>query len=315
MQKKNEKKFLTYDEQINLLKSKKLEIENVELAISQLKKYGYFSLVSGYKDIFKIEKNGNYETGTTLEDIIYLYLFDDYLRNTFLQEIIRIEKHIKSLYSYSFCALYGDKQSDYLNVNNYNYGHYQKDINVFITLVNNILDNPERYKYIKHNITTYGSVPLWVLIQSLTLGNVSKMYNFSSNKLQSQIAREFKNVYGPKLSSMLNILSKFRNVCAHGERLYSYATKKEIKNLPIYSRIDNYTPTARNNLFAIYICIKYLSTDESLISEFKSSISLFATSFAFFEPFPERFLTYSSIFSLRIASLSKIISVVGVISQ
>ena len=261
MQKKNEKKFLTYDEQINLLKSKKLEIENVELAISQLKKYGYFSLVSGYKDIFKIEKNGNYKTGTTLEDIIYLYLFDDYLRNTFLQEIIRIEKHIKSLYSYSFCALYGDKQSDYLNVNNYNYGHYQKDINVFITLVNNILDNPERYKYIKHNITTYGSVPLWVLIQSLTLGNVSKMYNFSSNKLQSQIAREFKNVYGPELSSMLNILSKFRNVCAHGERLYSYATKKEIKNLPIYSRIDNYTPTARNNLFAIYICIKYLSTD------------------------------------------------------
>ena len=262
MQKKNEKKFLTYDEQINLLKSKKLEIENVELAISQLKKYGYFSLVSGYKDIFKIEKNGNYKTGTTLEDIIYLYLFDDYLRNTFLQEIIRIEKHIKSLYSYSFCALYGDKQSDYLNVNNYNYGHYQKDINVFITLVNNILDNPERYKYIKHNITTYGSVPLWVLIQSLTLGNVSKMYNFSSNKLQSQIAREFKNVYGPELSSMLNILSKFRNVCAHGERLYSYATKKEIKNLPIYSRIDNYTPTARNNLFAVYICIKYLSTDD-----------------------------------------------------
>ena len=262
MQKKNEKKFLTYDEQINLLKSKKLEIENVELAISQLKKYGYFSLVSGYKDIFKIEKNGNYKTRTTLEDIIYLYLFDDYLRNTFLQEIIRIEKHIKSLYSYSFCALYGDKQSDYLNVNNYNYGHYQKDINVFITLVNNILDNPERYKYIKHNITTYGSVPLWVLIQSLTLGNVSKMYNFSSNKLQSQIAREFKNVYGPELSSMLNILSKFRNVCAHGERLYSYATKKEIKNLPIYSRIDNYTPTARNNLFAVYICIKYLSTDD-----------------------------------------------------
>ncbi|MEE1154581.1 MAG: Abi family protein, partial [Acutalibacteraceae bacterium] len=155
-----------------------------------------------------------------------------------------------------------DKQSDYLNVNNYNYGHYQKDINVFITLVNNILDNPERYKYIKHNITTYGSVPLWVLIQSLTLGNVSKMYNFSSNKLQSQIAREFKNVYGPELSSMLNILSKFRNVCAHGERLYSYATKKEIKNLPIYSRIDNYTPTARNNLFAVYICIKYLSTDD-----------------------------------------------------
>lgn len=191
-----------------------------------------------------------------------MYLFDDYLRNTFLQEIIRIEKHIKSLYSYSFCALYGDKQSDYLNVNNYNYGHYQKDINVFITLVNNILDNPERYKYIKHNITTYGSVPLWVLIQNLTLGNVSKMYNFSSNKLQSQIAREFKNVYGPKLSSMLNILSKFRNVCAHGERLYSYATKKEIKNLPIYSRIDNYTPTARNNLFAVYICIKYLSTDD-----------------------------------------------------
>lgn len=120
------------------------------------------------------------------------------------------------------------------------------------------MDNPERYKYIKHNINTYGSVPLWVLIQSLTLGNISKMYNFSNNKLQSQVAREFKNIYGPNLSSMLNVLSKFRNVCAHGERLYNYTTKNEIKALPIYANIDNYTPTSRNNLFAVYICIKYL---------------------------------------------------------
>lgn len=74
MPKNNEKKFLTYEEQINLLKSKKLEFENEKLAISYLKQYGYFSLISGYKDIFKIEKNGNYKPGTTFDDIIYIFL-------------------------------------------------------------------------------------------------------------------------------------------------------------------------------------------------------------------------------------------------
>lgn len=264
--KNQQKKFLTYQEQVNLLKSKGLSIPNDDVAISVLKEYSYYSLISGYKDIFKLEKNGNYHKDVSINEIVALYTFDDCLRIIFLHEIIRIETHLKSLYSYSFCELYGDSQNDYTNVNNYNYEKYQKEINEYLGIITKTLNNPNKHKYITHNINKYGSVPLWIIIHTLTFGNLSKMFSFSKEKLQSIIAREFKDVYGNQLASMLNVLSKFRNVCAHGERLYNYKTQKSILDLPLHKQLEGYNPKSKNDLFNVLICFKYLSNKRNFIS-------------------------------------------------
>ena len=264
--KNQQKKFLTYQEQVDLLKSKGLSIPNDDVAISILKEYSYYSLISGYKDIFKLEKNGIYHKDVSINEIVALYIFDDYLRSLFLHEIIKIETHLKSLYSYSFCELYGDSQSDYTNVNNYNYEKYQKEINEYLGIITKTLDNPNKYKYITHNINKYGSVPLWIIIHTLTFGNLSKMFSFSKEKLQSIIAREFKYVYGNQLASMLNVLSKFRNVCAHGERLYNYKTQKSISDLPVHKQLEGYKPKSKNDLFNVLICFKYLSKEHDFSS-------------------------------------------------
>ena len=48
------KKFKTYDDLLYFLKyDKNLNIEDEEQAKQILKKIGYFSLISGYKEIFK----------------------------------------------------------------------------------------------------------------------------------------------------------------------------------------------------------------------------------------------------------------------
>ena len=261
-----DKRFLTYEEQVELLRSKNLIIMDENKAINTLKRYSYYSLISGYKDIFKIEKNGKYKDNTLFEHIEALYVFDDYLRNIFLHEIIRIEKHIKSLYSYSFCTLYGDNQSDYLNATNYNYEQYQDGVNKLISTIQKNLDHSEKYPYVNYNQQKYGTVPFWIIIQTLTIGNISKIFFYSRQELQSQVAREFENIYGNHLSAMLNVLSKFRNVCAHGERLYNYKTKKSILVLPIHSKIENYNPTSKNDLFNVVICFKYLSKKEDFSS-------------------------------------------------
>ncbi len=261
-----EKRFLTYEQQIELLKSKKLHISDEKLAVENLKQYSYYSLISGYKDIFKIEKNGEYKADASFDNIVSLYTFDDYLRIRFLHEIIRVEKKLKSLYSYSFCTLYGDKQSDYLNATNYNYEQYQDGVNKLISTIQKNLDHSEKYLYVNYNQQKYGTVPFWVIIQTLTIGNISKIFFYSRQELQSQVAREFENVYGNHLSAMLNVLSKFRNVCAHGERLYNYKTKKSILDLPIHSKIENYNPTSKNDLFNVLICLKYLSEERDFIS-------------------------------------------------
>ena len=252
---KEPKKFLTYEQQIELLKSKKLYIGSTPKAINFLKQHSYYSLISGYKDIFKIEKNGNYRPDASFEFITTLYLFDDILRLIFLENLIKIEKHIKSLYSYAFCELYGDEQAAYLNVNNYNYiVKNQNSINEYISIVNNLLKHPQKFPNINYNIQNYGSVPLWVLLPSLTFGNISKLYSFSKQKLQSKIAREFKEIYSDDLSDILNVLTKFRNVCAHGERLYNYKTQKSLPDLPIHKHIRGEYNLAKIDLFNVCIC-------------------------------------------------------------
>lgn len=267
---KNRNKFLTYDEQIKKLKSKKLKIEDETYAINCLKKYSYYSLISGYKDIFKIEKNGNYKNTADFNKIVYLYEFDNELRNIFFQKFIQVEKYIKSLYSYYFCDIYGDKQKDYLNKRNYNYlekykdvekniyvEKYKEDIDHFVDeILKNILEKP-KYPYVKYKLDKYKSVPLWVIMQVLTFGNIAKVYMFSHQQLQSKIAIEFNNIYGNQLSSILTTFTKFRNVCAHGERLYNYKARTSIVKLQIH-KSGIYNSLSRNDLFNVVLCFGYI---------------------------------------------------------
>jgi len=56
---------------------------------------------------------------------------------------------------------------------------------------------------------------------------------------------------------MLNVLSKFKNVCAHNEKLFRYKTQKSILNLPIHNTFKN-NCIGKNDLFAVCVSLKYL---------------------------------------------------------
>lgn len=125
----NKKQFLTYEEQIIFLEEKKgLIISDKEYARRILLKIGYFPLINGYKEIFKESTTDQFQRGTTFEDIYELYCFDNDLRNIFIKYILVVERNIKSSLSYHFCNEYGDLQSDYLNVSNYDYTGKKKNV-------------------------------------------------------------------------------------------------------------------------------------------------------------------------------------------
>ena len=113
------KPFMTYDQQIQKLKGKNLIIQDEESAKSVLRRYGYFALITGYKDLLKNRTTKNYLDGTTFEDIVAIYQFDEQLREITFRYLLHIERHIRSALSYSFCAIYGESQNEYLNPQNY----------------------------------------------------------------------------------------------------------------------------------------------------------------------------------------------------
>lgn len=275
-----DKPFYTYEQQILLLKEeKKLQVDDIAHAVRLLKRYGYFSLIGGYKKPFK-RKNKEYKPHTTINDIHKLYMFDTDLRALFLRYILFIESHIKSLISYAFCAEFGASESAFLSANNYNYSvKNQNGINRLISKLSDTLeDKDNHYPYIKHQKTQHGNVPLWVLMKALTFGVVSSMYNYLPQNIKQNVSREFEYVNEGMLSQMLDFLSRVRNVCAHNERLFDYRYKKGSiddtnahKQLSIPCNNNGFYKKGKNDLLAVIIIFYYLLPEE----DFKS----FADSF------------------------------------
>ena len=259
-----DKPYTTYEEQVKILDNKKLIIKEKERVIYLLKKCGYFGLITGYKHPFK-GKDGNYKKHTTIDDIYALYQYDMELRELFLRYILVIENKLKSLISYSFCEKYGDLESDYLNVTNFDYiSSKQEDINKLIGKLQRAMNSSEKHPYVQHQRERHGNIPLWALMRVLTLGMVSKMYSLLKSEAQALVSKEFESVREDELTQMVDLLSRFRNVCAHNERLYDYKyLMGEIKTTNVHRSLNlkkkgDYYEQGKKDLFAVAIVFKYL---------------------------------------------------------
>lgn len=276
-----DKVFLNYEQQIKkLAEEKKLHITDKVYAVEMLKRYSYYSLISGYKDKFKNPSTKQYIEGTRFEDIVALYEFDEQLREVFLKYLLKIEGQVKSHYSFYFCEKFGECQQEYLKPQNYNYaGKNIGDINKLVSIIGKYITGHTDYHYINHAVQKYGNVPLWVLMNALTFGNISKMYRVSQFDLQTKIAKNYEGVNEIQLSKLLQVLTQFRNVCAHGERLYTHHTKQAIPDMPLHEKmkiqkIGQEYVVGKQDLFAVVIAMRYLLPNDWFIAFKKALIKV-----------------------------------------
>lgn len=280
------KNFLTYDQQIfNLENEKNLQIDDEVYAKEILRQTGYYSLIDGYKDVFKNPTTKKFRDGTKFEDIVALYYFDEALRQLLLRFLIKIENEIKSQVSYYFVEKHGIEQTEYLKTSNYNfYGRRnQQDIEYLIRVLRKYVEKSTGYGYINHYRINHGNIPLWVLTKALTFGNISKIYMLLSQDLQIKISKNYLFINEQQLSSILSLLVKFRNVCAHGERLFTYRTIKSIPDFPAHQKLGitkkgKQYINGKNDLFAVVISLKYILNDavfQKFIEELQAIIGAY----------------------------------------
>jgi len=235
-----------------------------------LKRIGYYSLISGYKHLFRIPNQKNYKDGVSFDEIVALYEFDESLRELFLHYLLHIERHMRSLLSYYFTEKNGELQVSYLNKENYNYSRKHK--NGIDRLVSELqkLAQTEQHPYIAYQRNNYHNVPLWVLVNALTFGTLSKMYFFFPSDLQSKVGKNFPSVNEKQLGQFLSVLTKFRNVCAHNERLFSYRCRDAIPDTKLHQKLDipkkgDTYECGKTDLFAVVIAFRYLLPREEFI--------------------------------------------------
>lgn len=275
------KPFMTYDQQIEKLKSKHLGIADEAAAKETLRQIGYYALITGYKDLFKDPTTRNYRNGTTLDDIIVLYQFDEHLRELTLHYLLQIERHIRSSLSYAFCTVFGDEQSAYLNPQNFDGSSPKRQAGIQ-TLINKHLDSlltrQTSYTYLEHYKRAHGNVPLWVLVNALSFGSLSKFYALSASKVQTLVSCEFDGIDEQALAMLLDVLTDYRNRCAHGDRLFSYrCSRKDIPDLPLHRKLQlprrgTTYMQGKRDYFALVIALRYLLPAEEFL-DFKRKLN------------------------------------------
>ena len=263
-----EKKFLTYDSQIALLRQQGMTVSDEEHAKNVLAHIGYYELVNGYKAIFKPDRHGNYLPGTSFDELLALYKCDENLRQLCFKYILRIEIHIRSLLSYAFSDRYGSQQLAYLTRENYDTeGPDAKEINRLIGELDYAANRADKAVYVRHHRERYGNVPLWVLFKTLSLGTLIRFLRCSVSEIRAEVAAQFPDLREGTLCRMLDLMQDFRNVCAHNDCLYAYRSPDAIPLMPAVRTTSH--PGLQNrgayrgcDMFALLVVFRYLLTDD-----------------------------------------------------
>ncbi len=259
------KPFITYTAQVEKLTNEKhLIVTDTNFAITSLKNISYFGLIGVYKDPFIDVQTHKYINNTTFEDIVALYEFDEELRGLFFKYLCHIEIKLRSSISYYFCQKHGERQEEYLNPNNYSTSPKSKrGVIKLIKILDNVANKNKDHKYLVYQRNKYHNVPLWVILNALTFGQISKIFEFLPQKMQGLICQDFGNIKKNDMIKYLKVLTLYRNVCAHNERLFSHHTYSSIPDTLIHKKLNipkhhSKYICGKNDLFCVVITFRHL---------------------------------------------------------
>ncbi len=158
-----------------------------------------------------------------------------------------------------------------MNEQNYNLNKKnQCEIQRLIKSLQKSVSLPTHYTYIAHHARTYGNIPLWVAMNALTFGQVSKMYQYATSDVRTKISKNFECITEKQLHQFITVIARCRNICAHGERLYYFGIKEAIPDMPLHFKMNiqknrGQYCKGKNDLYAVVIALRYLLENEEFM--------------------------------------------------
>ena len=135
-----------------------------------------------------------YLSNAHFNELKTLFLFDRELRFLFLKYLLIFENSFKTVISHEFSRKY-PKANSYLDIANYREDDPKGVLKQISILTKTIHDNVGAKGAIKHYIEDHGSVPLWVLVNYLTIGNLSYLYGALKDSEKNIIAKYYAEKY------------------------------------------------------------------------------------------------------------------------
>jgi len=230
MKKKFEKRALSVEEQITLLRDKGLIINDINQATHFLSAVGYYRL-SRYFQLFlnysHSNKDSYFNKSLTFERIYGIYLFDSKLKMLVLEVIEKIEIALRASLTNVLAVKYG--ATWYTEENLFNKAWKRKNKSGFAQSeklaqeIKKITNGSKKEDFIKRYNEEYypNTPPSWMILECLSFGSISAVFRYllkkSDKKQVSKVFEESPTV----LDSWFESVRYIRNLCAHHSRLWN----------------------------------------------------------------------------------------------
>lgn len=248
---------LSFDEQLNLLVSRGLTIDDHAWARDALATVSYYHLSAYWYPFRLCDADGNttdqFELGSRFADIITLYEFDRLLRLVVMDAMERVEIAIRTQITYHLAHTYGTFA--HTDPGNFQPGFLHTDWLAGIELE----AQRSKEQFIHHYRQTYQgfpALPIWMATEVMSMGALSLLYKWMKNPDRKAISEYF-NTHHMRFGSNLHTLTYIRNICAHHSRLWN----REFAIPPHVSRHPHWQPpvTPRHDrLFYVLLVLRQL---------------------------------------------------------
>lgn len=277
--------YKSFDEQIAILKSRGVEINDYEFARNALMTFPYYSIINGYKDMFLKQKEPDvYRAGTSFEMLYQVHWIDIQVSNIIFKYSLAVEERLKALVSNIIARNFSIDEEKYLDKRNYSKARSQRGkIDDFMQAIE---DAKQTSKIAQHYIKEESNLPPWIAAEIISFGSMVNWYSALSLNEKKEVV----NLFLKKMPTnglvktedklqfckiCLEQVYRFRNLSAHGNRTFklqlSETNTQKRRFLDKFSisflyKANDEIDLPRNGLFSIIVSIVVLLDDQYLIS-------------------------------------------------
>jgi len=268
------KPFLTYAQQLALLKSRGVSCVDDDAAIRVLAANGYYN-VSGYVYPFRtLDPAGTgrldqVRPGTRFEDVAQLIDFDRDLRALLLKGIQIVEVSVRARIAYVLGRRdpFGHVTKSSLNQTacgrTYTrHGSTNTAFDWWQLEYQRLQRQATQEPFVEHNMTKYGPpLPIWVACEFLDFGATSNLYQLLVEADQQEIAATVGLRHQTVLASWLRSLNTARNTCAHNGRLWNrvFALKPTLNPRALPNELQHLSRASQNKVYPMLAITAWLT--------------------------------------------------------
>lgn len=242
------KKFLTINQQLELLKKNNLKLvdQNDYKYHYYLENFGYHNIINGYNDFFMLNedrKSNTYKNNVTFDMIIHFFNFERQIAVNILQHLLNYERKLSNIFftviNETLLKNSSISKKDIQNYYQYglifnNLNKYQqiifKKYKEFDLLINNIWNKlkikDDNYAIIiNKRYNSINEIPSWIINSQLQFGDLIKLMKTVKSNLLRQIIKKINSnlvINNALFIEIQNIFNKIRNMICHNNPLCKY---------------------------------------------------------------------------------------------